>query len=149
MSNKYSIGQTDEVKSIPYLVDGDADPFCSPNWTVVSHRKMGKVVFDPSKLDLYLAEGQKSGSVNGYKLRDEIEGLDGVLNANWLEFFLANTHLIPEAWNIVVFWGTIYRGGRGFLIVRYLFRNGEAWDWDCFWLGNGFLGSFPAARLCK
>ncbi len=138
-----------EVTMRKHVVDGDADPFCPPNWKVESHRKMGKIDFDPSKLDLYLSEGQKKGVIGGEKLRKEIEKLEGVMNANWLEFFLANTHLIPESWNVVVFWGTIYRVDDGNLCVRYLYRGGDAWGWGSFWLGSGFDDSNPAARLRK
>lgn len=142
---------THEVKLIPYLVDGDAEPFCPNNWKVESHRKMGKIAFDENKLDLYLSEGQKKGIVGGEKLRKEIEKLEGVMNANWLEFFLANPHLIPESWKgkAVMFWGTIYRGSYGTLYVRYLYWFGDAWYWSNDWLGIDFDDNDPAARARK
>ncbi len=142
---------THEVKPISYLVDGDADPFCPPNWKVESHRKMGKIDFDPSKLDLYLSEGQKKGVIGGEKLRKEIEKLEGVMNANWLEFFLANPHLIPESWKgkAVMFWGTIYRVSVGSLYVRFLYWNGDAWNWSYYWPAFVFDDGNPAARARK
>ncbi len=139
-----------EVTMRKLVVDGDADPFCPPNWKVESHHKMGQIEFDPSKIELWLAEGQKNGWLNGKVLRKEIEKLDGVMNANMLDDLLKNPHLIPESWKgkTVFFWGTIYRADNGYLYVRYLYWNGDAWN-GCSRLGNDFNDFNPAARVRK
>lgn len=140
-----------EVTMRKLVIDGDAKPYCPENWSVESHLKMGQTEFDPSKIELWLAEGQKNGWVNGKVLRKEIEKLEGVMNANMLDGLLKNQHLIPESWKgkAVMFWGTIYRASYGNLCVRYLYWHGDAWYWSYYWLGYDFLGFNPAARARK
>jgi len=38
-----------------------------------------------------------------------------------------------------------YRGGDGNLYVRYLYWNGERWNWNYNWLDNDWSGGNPAA----
>ena len=131
-------------------IDGDAKPFCPSNWLVKSHRKMGEVEFDPSRIEFWYSEGQKMGFVSAKTLRKETRHLAGVMNANVLDSLLKNTHLIPEFWKElkVFFWGTIYRTKDGSLYVRYLKWDGRIWDWGYFLIGDAKLfDREPAARL--
>lgn len=96
------------------VVDLDATPLIPKGWTVESHQQGGQFAFDGVQLNLYLAAGQTNGKYIfgfGNKLRQEL-AKQPVLNANVLDFLLANSHLIPEEWKgkAVFFWGTVYRG---------------------------------------
>src|SRR3989344_5319984 len=95
----------------------------------------------------------RAGSSSGTrKFRQKLQG-EPVLNANILDYLLANPQLIPEEWKgkAVFFWGTIYRyrHSYGHLFVRYLYWDGEQWLWDYRWLDFDFLGGHPAALLRK
>jgi hypothetical protein len=114
--------------------------------TIEEHQKSGKMILDLSKINLYLSEEQKTGSIGGYKLRKELKGKK-VMNACVLDYLLDNPHLIPEEWKsrAVFFWGTIFRDSDDGLCVRYLvWRNGE-WQAHCGWIEHDFDGSGPAA----
>lgn len=118
-----------------HLIDCDADPFV-PNrwsldgWSVEEHRKGGMFQWDPTKVKLWLAKGQRGGgSMVGLSLRTELAEKP-VMNANVLDYLLANPHLIPDGWNIVFFWGTIYRiHCADSLCVRYLCKIDGRWIW--------------------
>lgn len=131
-----------------HVIDFDADPFVPKGWGVSEHTKGGKLEFDPSKVTLYLDEEQQNvGTIVGAKLREKLKG-KAVFNANLLEFYLKNPHLIPDEWKDknVFFWGTIYSNAWCILCVRCL-----SWDWGCccwgwnyLWLGSSFHDYFPA-----
>lgn len=107
-------------KKRPYVLEG---------WKVESHKEEA-FQRDPSKITLYLSEGQKQrGRVQGFKLRKELEN-QPVLNANTLDYLLAHPELIPEEWKgkQVCFWGTIYRVPDGGLHVRYLSWQRDRWS---------------------
>ncbi len=128
------------------IIDCDKDPFC-PDWLKVeSHKKGGQLVFDPSKIELYLTDRQKTGWVNGTDIQKELAD-KSVLNANVLDYLSAHTELIPEDWKgkYIFFWGTIYRHSDDGLFVRCLCWNGGQWRWFDRWLGREFDGQYPAA----
>lgn len=132
-----------------HVIDCDAEPYLPDGWSVEEHRKGGTFKWDKDaqKDALYLSEAQKNGKwIEGNKLRKELSNKP-VLNANVLDHLLAHPHLIPEEWKgeAVFFWGTIYRGRRGDLYVRYLLWNGVRWDWIASWLGFGWNDCNPAA----
>lgn len=115
--------------------------------TIEYHKKDGKMILDPSKINLYLSEGQKGGQyIEGNKLRKELKSKP-VLNACVLDYLLDNPHLIPEEWKgkAVFFWGTIFRGSDGSLYVRYLYWDVGRWQAYYRWLGNDFRALNPAA----
>ena len=70
-----------------------------------------------------------------------------MLNANVLDYLLANPHLIPEEWKgkYVFFWGTVYHRRDGDPCVRCLGWNGAGWSWASHWLGASWTGDRPAA----
>ena len=136
-----------EVIITKYIVDLDADPFVPSDWKVVEHTRGGKLEFDPRKVQLYLDEEQQAGRlIVGNKLREKLKGKT-VFNANLLEFYLKNPHLIPDEWKgkAVFFWGTIYRDSLGNLCVRCLYWNDSSWDWRYRWLDDRFHDRSPAA----
>jgi hypothetical protein len=108
-----------EIKSIEHFINCDADPFIPGGWKVEEHKKGGQLKWDPKKVSLYLPKRQQNGKViGGNELREELKD-QPVLNANVLDYLLANPHLIPEEWKnkYVFFWGTIYRDSHGNLYV--------------------------------
>lgn len=136
------------VVTVPeHLIDCDANPFVPNGWKVEEHQKGGAFKWDASQVTLHLDKGQKNGSyVEGNKLRTLLAGKP-VLNANVLDYLLANPHLIPEEWKgkAIFFWGTVYRDSSGDLYVRYLYWSGGGWRWRGDWLGGGWRGDYPAA----
>lgn len=135
------------------VIDCDADPFIPEGWTVEQHQQGGQLAFDPSQIEFYLDDGQKGGKyIEGNKLRQRLADKP-VLNANVLEYLLANPDLIPEEWKkdeqsntrYIFFWGTVYRDRGGYLYVRYLYWFGGRWLWGNDWLGRVWGRNDPAA----
>ena len=139
-----------EIVPIGFIIDCNADPFIPPDYGVVEHQKGGKFEWDLSKIILFLTGKQKSGEVEGNKLREELKS-QPVLNANALDYLLAHPQLIPEEWKSksVFFWGTIYHDPYGARCVRYLRWYGAAWHWHYGWLNGNFPDTSPAALSCK
>ena len=87
--------------------------------------------------ELWLAEEQKTGYIEGSKLRKKIP--KSAYNACVLDYLLEHQDEIPESWKTggwIYFWGTIYRYSSGYLYVRYLIWSGKQWVSRCNWLGN-------------
>jgi len=139
-----------EVVIKTHVIDCDANPYVPNNWKVEEHIKGGELRWNPDEVELYLCDKQKGGTIEGNELRKLLKGKP-VLNANVLDYLLANPQLIPEEWKdkAVFFWGTIYRGLHGLVFVRYLFWSGDRWYWDFDWLGNDFDDNDPAVLSCK
>lgn len=143
-----------KVEVLKYLIDFDRLPSIAEDWEILPdseqlpNRMKGMMEFDPEKIALHLDEDQKRGKViKGYMLRKKLENVP-VYGTQLLDFYLANTHLIPEEWKgkTVFFWGTIYRRSDGRLYVCYLFWNGSLWDWDYCRTSFGWDALSPAAR---
>jgi hypothetical protein len=135
-----------EIKPIEHIINLDADPFTPSGWRVEEHQKGGYLRWDPTQVRLHISKDQKNDKyVVGNALRTELNG-KSVLNANVLDYLLANPHLIPEEWEgrAVFFWGTIYRHSNRNLYVRYLCWHGDWWGWDSRWLKNDFYDYNPA-----
>ena len=142
------------VITVPeHLIDCDADPFIPSGWKVEEHQKGGAFKFDAAQVQLYLDKGQQNGKyIEGNKLRTLLAGKP-VLNANVLDYLLANPHLIPDDWKkdekgntrYIFFWGTVYRHSDGSLYVRALCWDGGGWDWSVYWLDLDWGGFDPAA----
>lgn len=141
---------THEIKAIEHSIDCDVAPMIPDRWSVEEHQKGGMLQFDISKVNLYLSRKQKTGNIEGNELREELKDKK-VLNANVLDYLLANQYLIPEEWKgkVVFFWGTIYRSSRGNLYVRCLGWYGAEWRWRDGWLSHGFRADNPAALLAS
>jgi hypothetical protein len=129
------------------IIDLDADPFVPDGWKVEKHIKGGQFAFDHAQVKLHLDAGQQGGkSIQGHKLRKRLEK-EPVMNANQLDWYLANPQHIPEEWKgkYVFFWGTIYRNRHGNLYVRYLAWDDGRWGWGSYWLDGDWNGNNPAA----
>lgn len=150
---------SEQINAKVRVIDCDADPFVPDGWKVVEHIKGGQFEWNPTSVKLYLSESQKSGkSVNGNKLRKELEG-QKVLNANVLCYLLYYRD-IPDEWKgkKILFWGTIYRGAGGLYVLCLYCRRGE-WTWGYYWLGSrwfwknvdyyGFNDNDPAVVLAS
>lgn len=139
------------INVVEHVIDCDAQPFVPDGWSVEEHQKGGAFKWDKEtqKDALYLSKGQAGSKyIEGNKLRKELtEKSAPVLNANALDYLLANPHLIPEEWKgkYVFFWGTVYRDRDGSLYVRYLYWCDGRWYWSSHWLDSGFSGNGPAA----
>lgn len=136
----------------PHLVDCDADPFVPKDLLVEEHRRGGRIDLAATKMTLFFPRGQKKDVVSEDDLRKEMAN-QPVLNANVLDYLLANPDLIPHEWEkedrAVFFWGTIYRNQSGYRYVRYLHRNAGRWDCCYAWANGGWISSYPAAIIGK
>ena len=141
---------TAEVVAKRHVIDCDVDPFTPNGWKVEEHRKDGQLEWDPEKITLHLDDAQKNGVIEGNDLRSNFKNVP-VLNANVLDYLLANPHLISEEWKdkYVFFWGTIFRRHDGYLYVRFLGWSGDEWSWFYSWLGSGWRGGGLAASLAS
>ena len=139
------------INVVEHVIDCDAQPFVPDGWSVEEHQKGGAFKWDKEtqKDALYLSKGQAGSKyIEGNKLRKGLmEKSTPVLNANVLDYLLANPHLIPEEWKgkYVFFWGTVYRYRDGNLCVRYLFWVGGGWYWSYYWLVDDWYSDGPAA----
>ena len=142
-----------EITTRVHIIDCDVAPAPFNNWAVEEHRKGGKLVWDPTKVRLHLSPNQAEGKfIQGHKLRLELPN-QCLMNANVLDYLLANPHLIPEEWKqdekgrtrYIFFWGTIYRSSVGHLCVRYLYWYGGRWQTNYYWLVNDWGVDNPAA----
>lgn len=117
-------------------------------FAIQSHSGMGKIEWNPKKIELYISEKQKMGYINGNDLRKELKRKP-VLNATVLDWLLEHPKEIPKAWKekYVYFWGTIFRDADGNLCVKFLYWDGGGWNWGYGWLVNVWRGSDPAASL--
>ncbi len=141
------------INVIEHVIDCDAKPFLPVGWTVEEHQKGGQWKFDSEQVRFFLSNGQKGSKViEGNKLRKELVGKI-VLNANVLDYLLANPCLIPEEWKkdeggntrYILFWGTIYRDRGDNLCVRCLYWRDNRWHWSSRWLDGGWRCRSPAA----
>jgi hypothetical protein len=139
-----------------YFADLSLDPIACRGWQIEEHRRavdsINVIVWDPARVELYVDDTQKNGNVDGFMLRKSLRGKP-ILNANVLDFLLANPRLIPEDWKKdelgkprrIFFFGTIYCRPNDDLYVRYLCFDGEKWGWGVHWLGAGRQDNEPAA----
>ncbi|HAU66637.1 MAG: hypothetical protein UT30_C0011G0036 [Candidatus Uhrbacteria bacterium GW2011_GWF2_39_13] len=149
------LGQGDLLAEVLHLVRGTGNiqirhlvnlvSDCLPKewkqrgWKIESHEGHGILELDPSKLGLHFSPSHNNGKrIKGNKLLTELQSEKiSVLNACVLDYLLAHPEIIPEDWKInengnnlfTSFLGTIYRGSNNNLYVRYLYWNGNAWEW--------------------
>lgn len=134
------------VDPVSLFISTSANPFVPPGWQVEEHQTGAEFEWNPSKISFYLSEQQEGKVIRGHELRKELQGKP-VLNANVLDWLLANPQHIPAEWKgkWIFFWGTIYRDPSGNLFVRCLDWDGGQWDWYCCWLGDVWGADRPAA----
>jgi hypothetical protein len=137
---------------IEHFIDCNADPLIFKGWEVENHQKSDQLKWDPKKILLHLDETQKNEGIRGKDLRKKLKDTS-VLNANVLDYLLANPHLIPDEWKdvsiCIIFWGTIYRHPNGYVCVRFLNWDGISWYGGDFSLShhNFYLGEFAALLI--
>ena len=132
-----------------HIINLAKKPFVPESWILESHIKGDKAwEFDASKIELWLSKKQKTSYQVGAELQKEVPN---PFNANLLDYLLEHKELIPEDWKgkWVFFHGTVYRGSGGGLCVRCLVWNGDGWNWNFYWLVNGFLSGSPAAVMIE
>ncbi|MFZ4631870.1 MAG: hypothetical protein ACOYL8_01525 [Patescibacteria group bacterium] len=119
------------IEYFKYFIDCGAAPYVPEILKLATHSWHGVIDFCSVDISLYLSSVQKSGIPSGIDLRNEINS-EAVLNANVLDYLLANPKLIPKDWRNkrVFFWGTIYSANEH-LYVRCLCEDGSKWTWDC------------------
>lgn len=136
-----------EIRRTKHIINLDADPVIPTGWGVEEHQDGGLFRWDSKQVQLHLDAGQEKGKyIAGNGLREKLSDKP-VLNANVLDYLLANTNLIPEEWRgkAIFFWGTIYRGSDGGLRVRCLDWFGGGWHWGYDRLGRDWGDCSPAA----
>lgn len=129
------------------IIDLDAKPLVPDGWTIAKHRKGGLLELTKTKIDLFLTIRQKRTKVDWANHYKEIAD-QPLLNANALDFFLANPNLVPEEWKgtYVFFWGTIYRDRYVDQCVRYLCWGEDKPSWNYLWRSSGYVAAdCPAA----
>jgi hypothetical protein len=143
------------IKENNCVIDTDAEPHIPKGFKIHSHKKIGKISFDPSRVNFHVSEKQKKGdSIEGYELYEELKNRP-TINACVLDFLLKNQDMIPEKWKerdengcieFILFLGTVY-SGRGNLCVRYLSWNEvkNSWDTGICWLIIDYPIGFPVA----
>lgn len=148
-----------------HVIDCDAKPFepvgltVAPESEQIASRVRGRLVFDPSKVKLYLSEKQQGEKDNGKYIGKYIIGNElkkelsskPVLPANVLDFYIHNPHLISEECKgkKIFFWGTIYRDSVGRLCVRCLFFSQDRLCSSYLWLDGGWYDGNPAALFAS
>lgn len=134
-----------------HVINLDAKPFVPNGWQLEEHIKGGQFAWDKAKVGLHLEPEQQNGKVIfAHELRKRLEN-QPVLNANALDYLLANSELIPDEWKgkYVFFWGTIYRYSDGLRYVRCLYWGGDRWHCGNDWLDLVWDSSRPAAVLAS
>lgn len=141
-----------EIKIIKHIIDCDADPYVPDGLKKVEmHQKGGQFEWNPRKIKLYLTNKQQNGKhVSGYFIHKELIDMP-VINANVLDYLLANPNLIPDNWKdkYIFFWGTIYRNLGGNLCVRYLKWFGDKCGSNFHWFSLSWYDNDPAALLAS
>ncbi len=128
---QFLLGHTVMQKVSDCIIDCDAEPVHLDRTHVEVHQKGGNIVWNPADYQLRLISDQDyTKPTPGNELQQRTSGWP-VLNANVLDYLLANQNLIPREWRFreIFFWGTIYREEYGKLIVRYLTWSSEG-EWQ-------------------
>lgn len=137
-----------EIKHVEHLIDTYAVPFIPKSWLIEKHSGHRLWKWNPNSIQLFLSKEQKINYEVGFSLQQTIENQKGkiILNANVLDYLLANPELIPESWKgkSIFFWGTIYRRFSRFY-VRCLRWGDDGWLWGYRRLGLRFYANCQAA----
>lgn len=142
-----------------HVIDCDAPVFLPHGWEdpgvfdQLPNRVKGQIVFNPKKIALFWAKGQRTSLVNGYDIKKQLADRP-VLDANVLDYLLAHQEVIPEESkdDNTYFWGTIYRRFDPFFrswfpLVRYLCWKDSLWRWGATELHDDFPPNSPAILL--
>lgn len=122
--------------------------FVPDGWRVLATAGSGEKPAPIDAIKLYASKAQQRGrTIPAAELVAELDWTR-VPSARALDGLLADPNVIPGKWKgkAIAFWGTRYRDDTGEVAVRYLFWNGEAWDWYFHRLGDA-LDAHCAAAL--
>ncbi len=105
---------------------------------------------DLDKVELWLHNSQKSGSIGGVALQDFLQAkcmLERCLGLREGLAIAANWSLVPESWKgqAIFLWRSVVRHVDGRRDVPFVYDGGVDWTW----LGSEWGGRDPAARLGK
>lgn len=127
-----------------HVIDLDAYPFTPAAWRVKRHSKGGLLEWDPDAITLYTSKRQRERKfVTGIQFLAELaeKSIAGrsILNANVLDYLLADPGLIPDGWKYdeqerirhIFFPGTIYGCPSNETYVRCLAWFSNRWSWSC------------------
>ncbi len=137
-----------EIVPKEYVIDCDAEPRVPNNLTLVEHRSLGQLVWNPTQVKLMQSAKQQADQfVTGFKLA-ELMSRRLALNANVLDFLLDHPYLIPRVWQgkRIYFWGTVYNEQNG-QCVRCLVYINDEWTDDYFWIHSHFNSQAFAAYV--
>ena len=135
------------VEMIRYIVNLAADPHCPEGWTVIYHNPgPSNFEYTPDSFKLHLSPNQQNGKwIKGWDLFWELVARGPRVNANMIDFWLANADAFPKEWNVVYCWDTLYLNPFGRVCVRCVYRfGGKLRSFWC-WLGDDFGANSPAA----
>ncbi len=142
----------------PAIIECDALPIQMPQgsskYSIRKHRKIGTILWDPSKIKFLTKKeilGGDSCSAQPARLLMEKRTRRRFLNATVLEYLLAHPHLIPEDWfgrDPIKFIGTEYEDPEfpsGHIRTLYCGKgkagtSSGCWDSN-YWLGHYFDGT--------
>ena len=121
-------------------IDCDAKPFPQYKFlTIEKHIGYGKLIWDASKIKLYILRSHSEGNNLDLAVEKEIEEKP-ILNATVMCWLLQHPDLIPAEWKgkSVVFWGTIFleEDGRRYVMCLYWNNIIESWQYKFLHLGQ-------------
>ena len=121
-------------------IDLDADPFVPEGSTVEEHFKGGPFLWARENIRVIYAYRDWWGRKTTHQFHANLFGRlqsQNPINANLLDYLLANPHLIPEEAkpDRLYFYGTIYRENKT-LCVRYIYWEEEKKEWRWRWYGG-------------
>jgi hypothetical protein len=125
-----------------------------PESWLVELRSDGGLYVESGRVELFLAEQQRTGFIHGNSLEKQLVN-QSVLHPNILDALYENIHLIPDGWKkdergckrFIFFWAVRFRDSGGDLPVRYLSWNNGLWHRHCGWFDDGWGNWNPAAVL--
>lgn len=138
-------------------VSGRFNHHVAEGWNIKKHTQSAYFPCNPAEIGFHLTIDQCNGkTIKGYEICKEMAN-KRVLNANVLDYWLANAEHIPENWKMdddgniryIFFWGTIYLNPKDQEYVRCLYFDNERRRWLSlfYWLGCGWYSNDPAAVL--
>ena len=119
---------------VRHLIDCSKDPFVPEGFVgVESHTRLGSLEWNPAQVELYTSlecRRRYFATVTGSSLRDELSS-KVAFNANVLDYLLATQWLVPEDWEVdVYFFGTVYLRmdtGRRVPCIRCMYKSNKDW----------------------
>jgi hypothetical protein len=134
------------VEMIRYVVNLAEDPYCPEGWEVIYHNP-GPSNFEctPDSFRLHLSPNQQDCKwIEGWDLLWVLVARGPRVNANMIDFWLANPDTFPKDWEVAYAWDTLYLDPSGYVCVRCVYRHGGELNSSWSWLGRDFGAYDPA-----